>query len=106
VLGEMLELGPEAPAYHTSLAEVIERMDIDRVHTMGDLYAGLWAHLPPSRRGVRAGSLGELKNLLSVDLHRDDLVLFKGSHGTQMHQLVPWMLDKEKSQQKERLYST
>lgn len=88
VLGEMAELGPQAAGYHESLAgqACVER--IDRFYVMGDLYAGFWEKIPSSRRGRFVRSLDELKGALGEELADGDVVLFKGSHSTRIHQLV------------------
>lgn len=88
VLGEMLELGADAARYHTELAPLIDVCGIERVHVLGDLHAGLHDALPMHRRGVRAGTLAELEAYLVDDLADGDLVLVKGSHGSNLHQLV------------------
>jgi UDP-N-acetylmuramoyl-tripeptide--D-alanyl-D-alanine ligase len=51
VLGDMLELGAEAPALHRDLAAPIEAAGIDRVFLVGAAMTALDAVLPPSRRG-------------------------------------------------------
>ncbi|MFC0202823.1 UDP-N-acetylmuramoyl-tripeptide--D-alanyl-D-alanine ligase [Novosphingobium soli] len=91
VLGEMLELGEHASAYHTGLAPLIARHGIDRVHAMGELYEGLWDAVPCERRGSLTHSLDALKDALTADLRDGDLVLLKGSHGTGMHTLPAWL---------------
>jgi UDP-N-acetylmuramoyl-tripeptide--D-alanyl-D-alanine ligase len=91
VLGEMLELGPQAAEYHARLAPLIERFAIDRVHAVGDLYGGLWDALPAERRGTLAGSLEEIRAVLRTDLQAGDTVLLKGSHGTGMYTLPDWL---------------
>jgi UDP-N-acetylmuramyl pentapeptide synthase len=84
----MAELGPDAEAYHTALAPLFEENRIDRVHLVGDLYAGLWDALPERLRASRSGSLSELRRALEADLADGDCVLFKGSHSTGIHKLV------------------
>ncbi len=93
VLGEMAELGPKAASYHTQLAGMIGRSSIDKVYVMGDLYAEFWQELPGGRKGARAESLEALKGILSHDLAEGDVVLFKGSHSTRVHELVTWFKD-------------
>ena len=88
VLGEMAELGPDAPTYHSDLAPLIEKHRIDRVHVMGDLYSGFWDLLPPHVRGSRTETLDDLNVELENDLKAGDCVLFKGSHSTGLHQFV------------------
>ncbi|ADG16478.1 Mur ligase middle domain protein [Paraburkholderia atlantica] len=91
VLGEMAELGPEAPMLHADLAAVVERCGIDRVYVMGELYTGFWEQLPAARRGRHTNSLDELKSALSEELADEDVVLLKGSNSTGIHHIVAWM---------------
>ncbi|MGF6968876.1 UDP-N-acetylmuramoyl-tripeptide--D-alanyl-D-alanine ligase [Paraburkholderia sp. WC7.3g] len=91
VLGEMAELGPEAPMLHADLAAVVERCAIDRVYVMGDLYIDFWERLPAACRGRHTNSLDELKSALHEELVDEDLVLLKGSNSTGIHHIVAWM---------------
>lgn len=88
VLGEMAELGPDARLYHARLAPFVARQPIDRVYALGPLYDDFWAALPPHIGGRRAASLDDLRNSLRADLRNGDVVLFKGSHSTALHELV------------------
>ncbi|MFK3781713.1 UDP-N-acetylmuramoyl-tripeptide--D-alanyl-D-alanine ligase, partial [Agrobacterium sp. NPDC089420] len=88
VLGEMAELGPGAAAYHTELAGFIQDRSIDEVHVVGELYADFWKALSPALRGSHAGSRQVLSEILRERLADGDVVLFKGSHSTGMHELV------------------
>jgi UDP-N-acetylmuramoyl-tripeptide--D-alanyl-D-alanine ligase len=91
VLGEMAELGPDAPTLHADLAAVVERCAIDRVYVMGKLYTDFWQRLPPARRGRHTNSLDELKSALNEELADEDVVLLKGSNSTGIHHVVAWM---------------
>ncbi|SIO72573.1 UDP-N-acetylmuramoyl-tripeptide--D-alanyl-D-alanine ligase [Burkholderia sp. GAS332] len=94
VLGEMAELGPQAPQLHASLAPLVNRCEIDRVYVMGELYAGFWEQLPALRRGRYTKSLAELKLALQEELVDRDVVLLKGSNSTGIHQIVAWMKER------------
>ncbi|MND35723.1 UDP-N-acetylmuramoyl-tripeptide--D-alanyl-D-alanine ligase [compost metagenome] len=91
VLGEMAELGPGAAAYHTELAAFMRESSIDQVYVTGELYTDFWDALSPARRGVHADSRQALKEILRDRLTDGDVVLFKGSHSTGMHELVAWL---------------
>ncbi|EBU7498163.1 hypothetical protein DK058_25140 [Salmonella enterica subsp. enterica serovar Typhi] len=91
ILGEMAELGPNSRSYHTALAEAVNRLGIERVHAMGQLYDEFWANLSPQRRGLRLESVDGVKELLGSDLAAGDVVLVKGSHSTGMHKVVDWI---------------
>lgn len=91
VLGEMAELGPNAVAYHTELATFMQNRSIDEVHVVGELYADFWEAIPPALRGFHARSRQALRDVLREQLADGDVVLFKGSHSTGMHELVEWL---------------
>ena len=93
VLGDMLELGPDAAHLHADLAADIGRLGIDSVFTAGPLMAALFEALPASVRGQHAGSADSLIQPLVESLRAGDVVLVKGSHGSAMHRVVSALRD-------------
>ncbi|HEX5379330.1 MAG TPA: UDP-N-acetylmuramoyl-tripeptide--D-alanyl-D-alanine ligase [Phenylobacterium sp.] len=81
-LTDMLELGPEAAAYHAALAEPLAAASIDRVFCAGPLMKSLWDSLPPTRRGGYAESAAELAPQIARAVEPGDLVMVKGSNGS------------------------
>jgi UDP-N-acetylmuramoyl-tripeptide--D-alanyl-D-alanine ligase len=81
-LTDMLELGPEAPAYHTALAGPLADASIDRVFCAGPLMKSLWDALPSTRRGGYAESAVELGPQVARAVESGDLVMVKGSNGS------------------------
>jgi len=71
VLGEMAELGTEAPAYHREIGELVHRLGIEQVIAVGDLaraYGGDWVP-----------SAADAATKLRAALRPGDVVLVKGS---------------------------
>lgn len=91
VLGEMRELGPDSARYHAELAPLIARHGIDVVHVAGAAWDGFHAALPPACRGLRADDVAGLRAALPDTFADGDLVLFKGSHGSEVHRLLDWL---------------
>lgn len=91
VLGEMADLGRDTSRYHTELAALINHSQIDRVYLAGDAYATCWQLLDSERKGEHVATHLALKPLLLSELKDGDVVLFKGSHSTRIHELVRWM---------------
>ena len=82
VLTDMLELGPDAPAFHAALAEPIEAANVDLVFCAGPMMKSLWDALPPTRRGGYAETAAEVAPRLASAVEPGDLVMVKGSNGS------------------------
>lgn len=92
VLGDMLELGPDAVRFHADLATAIERAGIDLVFLAGPLMAHLFAALPASRRGAHAPDSAALLPLVRDAISTGDVVVVKGSLGSRMGPIVAALL--------------
>lgn len=92
VLGDMLELGEQSANMHASLASDIEKQGIDAVFTVGSLMQHLHQALPGHILSIHTEKLGEMLIKLKDQLHAADVVLFKGSNGSKIHQLVKDLL--------------
>ncbi|WP_299687344.1 UDP-N-acetylmuramoyl-tripeptide--D-alanyl-D-alanine ligase [uncultured Tateyamaria sp.] len=78
-LGDMKELGGEAEAMHTALADLDAMRAIDVVHCIGPLMQHLHAALPEPQRGLWAATSEELAARVPRRLDSGDVVLVKGS---------------------------
>jgi len=81
-LTDMLELGPEAQAFHAALATPLEAAAIDLVFCAGPLMKSLWDALPPTRRGGYADTAAELAPQVARAVEPGDVVMVKGSNGS------------------------
>ena len=81
-LTDMLELGPDGPAFHAGLAEPLEAARVDLAFCAGPLMKSLWDALPPTRRGGYAESAAELARQLVQAVEAGDVVMVKGSNGS------------------------
>ncbi len=88
VLGDMLELGDEAPALHAGLAEPLQANGIDLVFTAGANMAHLAAALPAPMRGGHAEDAADLAPLVAAAVRPGDVVTVKGSAGSRMGTVV------------------
>jgi UDP-N-acetylmuramoyl-tripeptide--D-alanyl-D-alanine ligase len=71
VLGEMAELGEEAPRYHREIGSLVRELGIERVIAVGELardYGGEWV-----------ATADEAAGRLEAELAPGDTVLVKGS---------------------------
>jgi UDP-N-acetylmuramoyl-tripeptide--D-alanyl-D-alanine ligase len=85
VLGDMLELGPEARSYHQALGELVEQAEVDLLVTVGPLAAAIGDHF--SGETQHLADAGEAAAIVPELLQSGDLVLIKGSLGVGLKQV-------------------
>jgi UDP-N-acetylmuramoyl-tripeptide--D-alanyl-D-alanine ligase len=88
VLGDMLELGSDAPALHAALATAIEAARLDLVFLCGPHMTALWEKLPASRQGAIAARADELVPSVLAAIRQGDTVLVKGSNGMRLSLVI------------------
>jgi UDP-N-acetylmuramoyl-tripeptide--D-alanyl-D-alanine ligase len=99
VLGDMLELGGEAPRLHRELAAAVEAAGVHLVFCAGPLMRSLWEALPAARRGGYAESAAALAPELVAALCPGDAVMVKGSNGSRMATIVQALADRFRAAQ-------
>lgn len=87
VLGDMLELGIDAPALHAGLAPAVMDAGFDHVFLSGPLMAHLAEKLPASHTSHFPDS-AILAGKLAAFVQPQDVVLVKGSRGSKMKLVV------------------
>ena len=88
VLGDMLELGPQAEELHRGLVDAIRESAIDLAFCSGKLMRALWEVLPSERRGGYAESAAALEPQILAAVGPGDAVMIKGSLGSRMGPIV------------------
>ena len=88
ILGDMLEMGPEAEALHAGLARHPALAKIDMAHCCGPLMKAFHAALPPAKRGVWAEDSAKLAAQVRRLVDAGDVVMVKGSLGARMARLI------------------
>ena len=88
----MLELGEAAAELHRGLKEAVDAADVDLVLGCGPMMKLLLDDLAPARRGSWAQTSTELVAGLLEAVRPGDVVMIKGSLGTNMAPLVEAML--------------
>jgi UDP-N-acetylmuramoyl-tripeptide--D-alanyl-D-alanine ligase len=86
VLGDMLELGPEAPRLHRELGRYAYARGIELLVTVGPLAAEISTGFAGDARTV--GDAAAAAELLQGLLHEGDTVLVKGSRGIGLERTV------------------
>jgi len=88
VLGDMLELGPDAADLHRGLADAVSAAKVDSVFCAGPLMRELWDSLPPAMRGGYAETAEELEPQVVAAIQAGDAIMVKGSNGSRMGHIV------------------
>lgn len=88
VLGDMLELGRQAPEMHAEIADLPSMEAVDLVHTCGPLMEHLHEALPGAKHGVHTETAQELCRAVPRTLRPGDVVLVKGSKGSHVSLVV------------------
>lgn len=88
VLGDMLELGADAPAMHADLADVARAEGIDLVFTAGPLMEHLHLALPLALRAAHSADSAALAPVVAKAIRPGDVVMAKGSAGSRMSRVI------------------
>lgn len=88
IMGDMLELGPEAPTLHAGVARAVEEYGIDLVFCCGPLMKSLWNALPREKRGGYAADSEALVESVLASVRPGDAAMVKGSNGSRMARVV------------------
>jgi UDP-N-acetylmuramoyl-tripeptide--D-alanyl-D-alanine ligase len=91
VLGDMRELGPQAPVLHARIGGVARAAGISRLYAVGGLAAAAAGTFGSKARYFANQS--ELIAALSADVHPGVSVLVKGSRGSAMDRVVRALLE-------------
>ena len=95
VLGDMLELGPFAPALHTEVGECLGREKIDCLIAVGEMSAYI-------AQGARDSGVPQVhhcpdkeaaKTLLEQVIRPDSTILVKASRGMQLEELTAFLME-------------
>lgn len=88
VLGDMLELGTDAPVLHASLKDAVEAAGTDLVFACGPHMKGLYDAVSEPIKGGWAETAAGLEPLLTNAVREGDVVMLKASNGTKLGGVV------------------
>ena len=97
VLGDMLELGTQSPAFHADLSMSLNQLPIDLVYCCGPLMKNLYERLPKDKQGGYAMDSASLSPIVADHITDGDVLLFKGSKGSKMGVIIEHLLQLEKT---------
>ncbi len=92
VLGDMLELGADADAFHAGLWEPLRAAEVDQVFCCGPRMRALFERVPHDRRGGYADDSRALAPAVAASVQGGDVVMVKGSLGSRMARVVQALL--------------
>ena len=88
ILGDMLELGPDAIMLHADLAQDLIAGKVDQLFTAGSLMSHLFYAAPESMRAAHRRTAQELEEAVLSAIKPGDIVMIKGSNGSRMSRIV------------------
>jgi UDP-N-acetylmuramoyl-tripeptide--D-alanyl-D-alanine ligase len=97
-LGDMLELGPQGPQLHASLANPLLKAKADLVFCCGPQMDAMYQLLPPDWRGAHTKESQELAKIVANAVRPGDVILIKGSNGSKMSYVLQALQLKSKDQ--------
>jgi UDP-N-acetylmuramoyl-tripeptide--D-alanyl-D-alanine ligase len=92
VLGDMLELGDNAPELHAGLARPLIENGVDLVYTAGPMMEHLRAALPAAMRAAHEANAAALAPEVAAAVRPGDVLTVKGSAGNRMRTVVEALL--------------
>jgi UDP-N-acetylmuramoyl-tripeptide--D-alanyl-D-alanine ligase len=88
VLGEMLELGPDAGRLHAALKDAIDAAGVDLVFAAGSNMRLLFDALPEDRRGGWSETAVGIRQAVLQAVQPGDVVMVKGSNGSRTYEIA------------------
>ena len=88
VLGDMLELGPEAANLHLGLKEAVDAAGVDKVFACGPHIKGLYDAMGSAKKGGYSAAAPGLEAMLAASLRAGDVVMLKASNGLKLGPIV------------------
>lgn len=88
ILGDMLELGADELALHAAMADDPSCAAVDLFHCVGPRMAALYQALPEAKRGEWHEKADQMANRAHALVDAGDVVLVKGSKGSQVARVV------------------
>jgi UDP-N-acetylmuramoyl-tripeptide--D-alanyl-D-alanine ligase len=92
VLGDMLELGDRGPEFHAEVYRHLADSQVDLVFLSGPLMKNLWSRLDTALRGDYGATPEDLAEPVLATIRAGDVVMVKGSLGSQMRIVVDAMI--------------
>ena len=100
IMGDMLELGPDAKKHHRSLGEEIARHRFDLLMAVGrfsnDLVRAAAKNAPAGQLAIRFATTADLAKNVAKHIYPTDIILIKGSRAMQLETVAETIVDAAK----------
>lgn len=97
VLGDMLELGDHSLKYHRDIGSLIGTLDVDLVFAAGEMMSHMFNEVPSAQQGAYAETSKDLIAPIEECLQSGDVLMIKGSLGSDMGSIVSALCEKYKN---------
>ena len=78
----MLELGSNSNKHHISIAKMINKLDIGKVHIYGNHVKKTYEIIKKNKQGLILNNLSKIQDLINKRLNTNDYLMIKGSNST------------------------
>ena len=82
LLSDMLELGKTSLNHHRSIANIVNKLKIDKVHICGNYIKETYNGLKKNKKGLVLTNISEIHDLINKKLSNKDYLMIKGSNST------------------------
>ncbi len=82
LLSDMLELGKSSTYHHQLIANLINRLKIDKVHIYGKYIKETYKRLKGNKKGIVLNKISQINDLINKKLSNKDYLMVKGSNST------------------------
>ncbi len=82
ILGDMLELGKHSKKLHISMAHIINKIFVNKVHIYGKYIKETFKKIHKDKRGIILKNDSEIYDLIIENLNDGDYLMIKGSNST------------------------
>ena len=94
----MNELGESANKYHQEIIRILLKNKINNVILCGDLFKLSLSNMKIKNKNIKyISDEKKIMKYLSLKIHKNDIILIKGSNSTKVNKLANLLLKKKRS---------
>ena len=88
VLGDMLELGKHSLKQHKLISNILNKTKINYIYVIGNHIKETFKGLKISKKAEILKDKFDIINLINKNLNNNDYLMIKGSHSTDLHEII------------------